>query len=582
MASTTALYTGLTGLNVNSRSLDVIGNNIANANTTAFKSSRMLFATQFSRNLSGGTVPGAFNGGTNPSQVGLGAQIAGTQRNFENGGLSTTGDQRDLAVDGAGFFIVRRGDAQFYTRAGAFRQNSLNELVTVSGERVQGFAVDNEFNIVRTTLSDLKVPTGALTVAEASTAARFTGRLNTLGALPNRGSQDTFGAVFLRAGAPGPTLDATTLLTDVSASSGGAAMFADGQTFRLTGARKGTQTLGDQELAISATTTVQDLMTFIEDALAIQPAAGRNTDGTLPGVTITPAGVITVDSNQGSANTVELKPENFKLVNPDGTTANERVFSPTRVQAGDGESVRTRFVAYDSLGAPVNVDISLVYVAATGGNGTTWRWYAESPDNMLGSALPGSAVLGTGTLEFNSSGQVVNSPVFNITVNREGSGAATPLSMSIDFKSSFGDVTAVAGASATSGSTLQMVFQDGAPSGTLQSYSVGNDGVVTGAFSNGRTRPLGQIALATFVNQEGLVSIGSNLYGQGANSGVPVVSEPQSIGAGRVVGGALEQSNTELSQEFINLILASTGFSAASRVITTADQLLQQLVAIGR
>jgi flagellar hook protein FlgE len=175
MASTTALYTGLSGLNVNSRNLDVIGNNIANANTTGFKSSRLLFSTQFSRTFSGGTVPGGATGGTNPGQIGLGAIVAGTQRNFDNGGLSTTGDQRDLAIDGAGFFVVRRGTSTAYTRAGAFRQNSENELVTVSGERVQGYAVDSDFNIVRGSLTDLKIPTGALTVAEATTTANFTG-----------------------------------------------------------------------------------------------------------------------------------------------------------------------------------------------------------------------------------------------------------------------------------------------------------------------------------------------------------------------------------------------------------------------
>src|SRR5207248_6536886 len=111
MASTTALYSGLSGLTANARNLDVIGNNIANANTTAFKSSRMLFATQFSRNLSEGTAPSTFTGGSNPSQIGLGVAIAGTQRDFTTGSLSTTGDQRDLAIDGNGFCIVKRGDA---------------------------------------------------------------------------------------------------------------------------------------------------------------------------------------------------------------------------------------------------------------------------------------------------------------------------------------------------------------------------------------------------------------------------------------------------------------------------------------
>src|SRR5436189_4281044 len=106
MASTTALFTGLSGLNANARRLDVIGNNIANVNTTAFKSNRMSFSPTFSRNFSLGTAPSATSGGTNPGQIGLGVSIAGTQRNFTNGAISATGVATDVAIEGDGFFIV--------------------------------------------------------------------------------------------------------------------------------------------------------------------------------------------------------------------------------------------------------------------------------------------------------------------------------------------------------------------------------------------------------------------------------------------------------------------------------------------
>src|SRR5690606_11960680 len=136
MASTTSLLTGLSGLVANSRRLDVIGNNISNVNTTAFKSNRMHFAPAFSRNISLGTAPGANTGGTNPAQVGLGVTVAGTQRNFATGPISPTGIPTDLAIDGDGFFVVQRAGREYYTRAGAFQLNSANELVTISGERV--------------------------------------------------------------------------------------------------------------------------------------------------------------------------------------------------------------------------------------------------------------------------------------------------------------------------------------------------------------------------------------------------------------------------------------------------------------
>ncbi|MHC4612523.1 MAG: flagellar hook-basal body complex protein, partial [Planctomycetota bacterium] len=106
MASTTALFTGLSGLAVNSRRLDVIGNNIANVNTVAFKSNRMILSPAFSRNFSLGSAPAANTGGTNPGQIGLGAVTAGTQRNFNDGSIAATGVATDVAIEGDGFFIV--------------------------------------------------------------------------------------------------------------------------------------------------------------------------------------------------------------------------------------------------------------------------------------------------------------------------------------------------------------------------------------------------------------------------------------------------------------------------------------------
>ncbi len=115
MASTTALFTGLSGLSTNARSLDVIGNNIANVNTIGFKSNRMLFNPIFSQTLSGGTAPSTATGGTNPAQIGLGVGISGTQRNFNNGSISATGVTTDVAIEGDGLFIInyrRRTDVQ--------------------------------------------------------------------------------------------------------------------------------------------------------------------------------------------------------------------------------------------------------------------------------------------------------------------------------------------------------------------------------------------------------------------------------------------------------------------------------------
>lgn len=575
MASTTALFTGLSGLTANSRSLDVIGNNIANSNTTAYKSNRLLFASQFSRNFSIGTVPSATSGGTNPGQIGLGVTVAGTQRDFSGGALSTTGDARDLAIEGDGFFIVNRGGTPYYTRAGAFRQNSTNDLVTISGERVQGYTVDNNFNIVAGQLVDLNIPVGTLTLAEATRSVRFAGNLDASGDLPTQGSRHTFAALDLLSGPVGTDLlTLGSLLTDVQdPASAGNPLFTVGQRLEINGAQRGTTTIQTSALDITATTTVQDLIDFLNAALGINSGAGANPDGLSPGVSLDPAtGVLTVVGNIGSVNNLDFRSTDFRVLNADGTV-DSTPFTLTRQASADGESVRNTFVVFDSLGSPIRVDLTMVLEQTPGGNGSVWRYFADSPeDSDLTTAL------GTGTVQFDSSGRLVGNSGFNLRIDRDGTGAASPLDFAVELASESDSVTALASQS----SAIAATFQDGAPIGTLASYSVGSDGMITGAFTNGLTRNVGQIALATFANPEGLVDIGSNLFTAGPNSGTPVIGPPLELGAGRVIGGALELSNVDLSQEFINLILASTGYSAASRVITTTDQLMQQLLVLGR
>jgi flagellar hook protein FlgE len=131
-------------------------------------------------------------------------------------------------------------------------------------------------------------------------------------------------------------------------------------------------------------------------------------------------------------------------------------------------------------------------------------------------------------------------------------------------------------------SNIAAVFQDGSALGTLANFSIGEDGVMSGSFTNGLTRTIGQIALAKFSNPEGLVDSGNSLFSVGPNSGTALITTPLAFGTGRVLGGALELANVDLSQEFINMILASTGYSAASRIITTTDELIDQLLVLAQ
>ena len=244
----------------------------------------------------------------------------------------------------------------------------------------------------------------------------------------------------------------------------------------------------------------------------------------------------------------------------------------TKVGPSDGESVRTSFVVFDSLGTPLTVDISFVLQSTTASQGSTWLWAAESSDT---DSL--DRFLGKGQVTFDANGRFVLATNQSFSITR-GNGAVDPLTINMDFDNGTDAVSALS----DSMSNLAAVFQDGSPIGTLTQFSIGDDGVIAGSFTNGLTRDIGKIAMAKFSNNAGLVDAGNNLFQVGPNSGTALITSPLAFGTGRLVGAALELSNVDLSQEFINMILTSTGYTASSRVITVTDELIDQLLLLGR
>ncbi|QOJ01298.1 MAG: flagellar hook protein FlgE [Phycisphaeraceae bacterium] len=584
MASTTAMFSALSGMSANARSLDVIGNNIANVNTVAYKSSKLMFGSMFSRTYNSGSPPGDNSGGSNPFQIGLGVQVAGTQRNFSSGSVTNTGDARDLAIEGNGFFVVSRGDRMLYTRNGSFRPDSNNDLVSISGERLMGYGVDSTFGVITGQIRPVNIPLGSMTIAQATTRVRFAGNLDAGGALPTQGAVNalmgtaTSGLSLISTAAPAPTppdvIDLNSRLVDIedpSQPGSDVPHFSAGQTLRVTGVQKGGKTLPDAELTIGATTTLQDLMDFMTAALGIT-TGGTNPDGRAPGVELdTLTGQVIITGNTGSANDLSIDNADIKVVDAGGTVV-KNAFHAEKTQSADGESVRTTFLVYDSLGSPVSVDLTMVIDAKTN-NGTTWRYYLESGENA---GVP--IIVGGGTVEFDTSGRLTTTTGLSATIDRTGTGAATPLTFEVLLTDREQSVTALD----SNGSSLAATNRDGSPIGTLEAFAIGSDGVILGSFSNGLTRTLGQVVLATFSSPEGLIDTGGSLYTVGANSGSAVVSAPGTLSAGKILGGALELSNVDLGQEFIGLILAQTGYSAAARIISTGDELMRQLLALGR
>ncbi|MGD1916308.1 MAG: flagellar hook protein FlgE [Phycisphaerales bacterium] len=586
MASTTALFSSLSGLNVETRRLDVIGNNIANVNTTAFKGARMFQANQNPRTFSLGSEPTAELGGSNPMQVGTGTMIASIQRDMGGGTLSPTGSPTDVAIDGAGFFVLRGGEDRFYSRAGAFTLNENNELVTVNGERVQGWGVNDSFEVQRGQVGDVTIELGSMTLAQATSTVRFDGVLDAGGNVAQQGSRTLLSGgdgLGLAAIGGAPLTPETTLvgLEDPLQRGTGAAMFAEGQTIQLgetntvgdgeqvRGAEKGGRTLPVAQLAITAATTIADFMGFLSSALGIQQPIGQNAGVALDEA----AGQIVVTGNPGEANSLAIETGDLVLLDETGQSTGRNPFAAQTTREADGESQRTPFFVYDSLGSLVLADLTMVMEQKTDA-GTTWRYYVESDEAEGGTALT------TGLIEFDTNGNLRQAEPVGVVLNRDATGAAQPLAFDLLFQ---GDGSRLQALDVGDGeASIAVDDQDGLPAGTLNAFGIGPDGIISGAFTNGLSRPIGQIALASFANDKGLSDAGNNLFRAGPNSGDAVLTEPGGFGTGRTLGGQLEQSNIDLSREFIGLILAQTGYTANARVIRTTDELLQQLVGLGR
>ena len=556
MGLTTAMYTGLSGLNANQTRIETIGHNIANVNTTAYKGSRTMFQTKFAELLSAGTPPSSTSGGTNPLEVGHGVVVGTTQRLFSGGSLETTGLAGDLAVEGAGYFVVQDASGRtFYTRDGSFSLNSANQLVTADGHRLQGYAADSTFAVVPGQLQGVTIPLGQLSIARATEDAQLDGNLSAAEAVATQGSTHTSQA-FVNGGAT--AADANTALTDLrSASDSATPLFAAGDVLTLSGATKGGRAVTTQQFTVGTTgNTLGDLAAWLQTALGIQ--ADATLAGT-PGVTIE-NGALVVRSNAGVPNAFDL--DSGSLTSSNAASAVPVQF--TQSAAAVGEGVFTSFTVYDSLGNPVGVNATFA-LEQKADTGPVWRYFLEAADPTAPTRN-----LGTGTITFDSRGNFLSATGNQIGLDRSGSGAASPLTITLDFASLNG--------LSTQASDVVLAEQDGYPPGSLINYAIGSDGTVSGIFSNGQSRTLGHVVLATFANEAGLVAERDNLFSVAPNSGAATVLAPGTLGAGTIRGGALEMSNVDLSREFIGLVTSSTAFQANSRVISVTSEMLDQLL----
>ena len=242
-----------------------------------------------------------------------------------------------------------------------------------------------------------------------------------------------------------------------------------------------------------------------------------------------------------------------------------------------GDAVQTQVTMYDPLGNAHQISYVFTNVS-TATSPNTWNVQVKDENgNQLpisttgGTATPAPAA-GTINVQFSGSTGAITTPATPTVTFSPASLAAGWGAVDVDLSkmTQFGGKDSAAATTPVAGA--------GSALGTLQSYSLGNDGTITGVFSNGLRKSIGQLAIANFANPSGMVTAGNSSYEVGDNSGNPAIGVAGSGGRGTLQAGALEMSNVDLSQEFTGLIIAQRGFQANSKVITTSDQILQDLV----
>jgi flagellar hook protein FlgE len=370
----------------------------------------------------------------------------------------------------------------------------------------------------------------------------------------------------------GPGILPGTLLTDVMTYSNGEyiSLFEEGE-LSFQGAKNG-RDQAERTLTIDSTTTIQNLISFMEESLGIVETAPEDT---FPapfggyGGNITTDSRLTFTSNLGEENALSIDLSAFRLT-PTGGDVQSVPLEFDSIQEADGPGSTADLIVYDSLGTPVRVTVTTV-VENVDSSGARFRWIATSPDHDVDSS--GRPYVGTGVITTDANGKFLSASDNRIAVARGGTPAATPLDFELDFSQITGlddDTSWAAG------------VQDGLAAGTLTSFIITESGRISGVFSNGSSRDLGQIRMARFANNGGLEQIGDNLFQAGVNSGLPIQGDPGSQGIGAITAGAVELSNTDIGQNLIELILASTQYRGGARVITAVQQLLDELLALRR
>ncbi len=472
---------GLSGLNAAAKNLEVIGNNVSNANTVGFKGSQAQFADVYANSLAG-------SGG---AQVGIGVRVAAIAQQFTQGNITTTNNSLDMAVSGNGFFRMNDNGSVIYSRNGQFQLNKDGFVVNSAGQRLTGFLPNALGQIVATTPADLQISAADLLPNQTVNIAAG---LN----LDSRSTIIPAAPVFDQANAA--TFNNSTSMTvyDSLGASHIASIY-----FAKTAANTWNAHLVVDGNMIPASGAAMTTMTF-------------NTNGTLA----TPVAPVTSAAFNPTPVAISLAGSSLNVA---GTTAT--VTTTTGLSVG---------AAVTGGGFPVGTTITGIT------SGTTFTTSAAGTSSAVGVTL---------------------------SVTNPASAAPQTLAFNFAGTSQFGGIFGV-----------NSLSQDGYTSGRMTGFSTGADGMISGRYSNGQTKTLGQVVLANFNNPQGLQPLGGNNWAETSTSGTPLTGVPGSASLGVLQTSAVEDANVDLTAELVNMITAQRVYQANAQTVKTQDQVLQTLV----
>lgn len=557
----------LSGLTASSEALSTTANNLANLNTIGYKDQQIQFADLFYQDL--GT-----NGAGDPIQQGAGVTVSSKPSNFTEGNITPTGVSTDVAVSGNGFFVVKENGVQSYTRAGNFEVGTDNLLETSAGQQVLGYPAVSGVVSTSGGLTTLALGAGTVSPATVTKNVTLTSNLNATAAdgsayttqaniYDSLGGSHAITFTYTNEGVPAvPAVTATgTLTSSGTKPSDGDQVTIGGTTYTFKTTLTASTTANQVLIGASSTTALANLVNAINGNTADTNGSGAAGYGTL---TQANGSVTAADTTPGTLITLTATTA--------GTAGNSVALTGGNTLTASGSGDLTGGVA--TVPAVVN----------------QWGYAVTIPAVDLGGAAAAPPVsLATGTLIFNGDGTLksitptagsasLTNPT--ITVPPNGSTFADGANqLNFTWHVVNADGTGVLTQEAAPNSTAS-IQQDGASSGTLVNFSIGSDGTITGSFSNQATAILGQIALASFADNQALSRTGDNDFSPTLASGQPTIGAPTSGGLGSISGGALEQSNVDIATEFANLIVAQRSYEANARVVTTFDQVAQATIAL--